>query len=39
MKSRYLQITEEKVELHVVDGNHVTILNNIKIAMAINGEL
>ncbi|KAL2729284.1 fatty acid synthase-like [Vespula maculifrons] len=31
-------ITEGKVEVHVVNGDHVTILENIKIAMAINRE-
>ncbi|XP_074097576.1 fatty acid synthase [Cotesia typhae] len=31
-------ITRENVEIHVVDGNHVTILDEPKIATAINGE-
>ncbi|XP_053598737.1 fatty acid synthase [Microplitis demolitor] len=31
-------ITREKVEVHVIDGNHVTILDEAKIATAINGE-
>nr|XP_050849711.1 fatty acid synthase-like [Vespula vulgaris] len=32
-------ITENKVKVYVVDGNHVTMLEHMKIAMAINGEL
>ncbi|KAL2715899.1 fatty acid synthase-like [Vespula squamosa] len=31
-------ITEAKVDVHVVDGDHVTMLEDIKIAMAINDE-
>ncbi|XP_034946083.1 fatty acid synthase [Chelonus insularis] len=31
-------ITREKVEVYTIDGNHVTILDNLKIATAINGE-
>ncbi|KAK2585487.1 hypothetical protein KPH14_010141 [Odynerus spinipes] len=32
------KITQGKVEIHVVEGNHVTILENAKVAMAINRE-
>ncbi|XP_035722352.1 fatty acid synthase-like [Vespa mandarinia] len=32
-------ITESKVKVHVVDGNHVTMLEHMKIAMVINDEL
>ncbi|KAK0075162.1 hypothetical protein PV326_011833, partial [Microctonus aethiopoides] len=32
------RITREKVEVHTIEGNHVTILDNMKIAIAINGE-
>lgn len=39
MKWCYFQITENKVQVHVVDGNHVSMLEHTKIAMAINGEL
>nr|XP_050845856.1 fatty acid synthase-like isoform X1 [Vespula vulgaris] len=32
-------ITEAKVDVHVVDGDHITMLEDMKIAMAINDEL
>ncbi|KAK0176607.1 hypothetical protein PV328_000726 [Microctonus aethiopoides] len=32
------KITRGKVEVHTVEGNHATILDNIKIAMALNEE-
>nr|XP_050845903.1 fatty acid synthase-like [Vespula vulgaris] len=32
-------ITEAKVDVHIVDGDHVAMLEDMKIAMAINGEL
>ncbi|KAK0167632.1 hypothetical protein PV327_005004 [Microctonus hyperodae] len=32
------KITREKVEVHTIEGNHSTILDNMRIAMAINGE-
>ncbi|XP_063988184.1 fatty acid synthase-like [Diachasmimorpha longicaudata] len=32
------KITRDKVECHVLDGNHVTILDNPKVVCAINGE-
>ncbi|XP_035738069.1 fatty acid synthase-like isoform X1 [Vespa mandarinia] len=32
-------LTENKVEIHVVDGDHITMLEDMKIAMAINDEL
>lgn len=31
-------MTREKVEIHTVEGNHVTILDDNKIATAINGD-
>ena len=33
-----VQVSREKIETYTVDGNHVTILENDKIATAINGE-
>ncbi|KAK0078011.1 hypothetical protein PV326_009658, partial [Microctonus aethiopoides] len=32
------KVTREKVEVYTIEGNHSTILDNMKIAMAINGE-
>lgn len=32
------KITEGKIEIHSVEGNHLTLLDNIKVAMIINGE-
>uniref|UniRef100_A0ABD2XI38 Uncharacterized protein n=1 Tax=Trichogramma kaykai TaxID=54128 RepID=A0ABD2XI38_9HYME len=32
------EVTSDKVEVHYVEGNHVTILDHNKIAKAINGE-
>ncbi|KAG7203862.1 hypothetical protein KM043_017916 [Ampulex compressa] len=32
-------ITRGKIEIHVVPGNHITILENEKVAAAINGEI
>ncbi|KAJ8679083.1 hypothetical protein QAD02_014870 [Eretmocerus hayati] len=32
------KVTSEKVEVHYIEGNHVSILDNDKVAMAINGE-
>lgn len=34
----FFQITEGKVEVRLVRGDHVTMLENIEIAMAINRE-
>ncbi|OXU23005.1 hypothetical protein TSAR_015483 [Trichomalopsis sarcophagae] len=31
-------ITKEKIEIHYIEGNHATILENNKLAMVINGE-
>ena len=33
-----MQVTKEKVEVHHIDGNHVTIVDNKKVAQAINGD-
>lgn len=34
----YFQITREKVEIHYIEGNHVTMLDSDKVVAAINGE-
>lgn len=31
-------LTREKLDIHTIDGNHVTILDDDKVATAINGE-
>ncbi|KAK0167633.1 hypothetical protein PV327_005005 [Microctonus hyperodae] len=31
-------ITREKIEIHTIEGNHITILDNTKVALAINNE-
>ncbi|KAL2734787.1 fatty acid synthase-like [Vespula squamosa] len=39
IKYCYFQITADKVEVQITNGNHIMMLEDIKIAMAINGEL
>lgn len=34
----FVQATRDKLEIYTVEGNHVSILDNIKVATAINGE-
>lgn len=37
-EKNYFQITEGKVQIHYVEGTHITIMNNDKIISAINGK-
>jgi len=37
-RNKIFQITRDKVNIHYVEGNHVTILDSDKVITAINGE-